>query len=256
MYLMYVDESGDCGELPRSPSPCFALVGLVVHELRWQECLDRMVDFRRRMREEFGLRLREEIHAGGMISKPGPLARIRRNDRLTIIRAFANELSAMPDLNLLAVTVEKRGKPAAYDVFGTAWRALIRRFESRLAHHHLRGSTDADDKGLLMPDHTDDGKVVALLRRMRRHESAPNHPQHKAVNRELRLANVIEDPNFKDSRHSFFIQAADVAAFLLYQQLCPSTYMRRKGATNYFERLDGIICKAGPPTDLHGIVRL
>jgi hypothetical protein len=40
MYLMYVDESGDCG-LPAdsSPSSLFCLSGLVVHELRWREAI-------------------------------------------------------------------------------------------------------------------------------------------------------------------------------------------------------------------------
>lgn len=36
MYLMYVDESGDIG-LVNSPTHYFVLVGLVLHELRWQQ---------------------------------------------------------------------------------------------------------------------------------------------------------------------------------------------------------------------------
>lgn len=58
-----------------------------------------MVAFRRRMRDAFGLLLREEIHSAHLINKPGALARIKRNDRLSIIRYFANELAAMTDLS-------------------------------------------------------------------------------------------------------------------------------------------------------------
>ena len=47
---MYVDESGDCG-LTNSPTRYFVLTRLVVHELRWRQCLDQFADFRRRMRE-------------------------------------------------------------------------------------------------------------------------------------------------------------------------------------------------------------
>ncbi len=61
MFLMYVDESGDCG-LKNSPTRYFVLRGLVVHELRWQSCLDQIIAFRRRIRQQFGLRLREELH--------------------------------------------------------------------------------------------------------------------------------------------------------------------------------------------------
>ena len=35
MFLMYVDESGDCG-LQNSPTRYLVLTGLVIHELRWQ----------------------------------------------------------------------------------------------------------------------------------------------------------------------------------------------------------------------------
>ncbi len=54
MYLMYVDESGDPGTV-NSPTRYFVLSGLVVHELSWLATLDSLIDFRRRMRDTFGL---------------------------------------------------------------------------------------------------------------------------------------------------------------------------------------------------------
>ena len=45
MYLMYVDESGDVG-LVNSPTRYFVLVGLVLHELRWQQTKDELINFR------------------------------------------------------------------------------------------------------------------------------------------------------------------------------------------------------------------
>jgi hypothetical protein len=71
----------------------------------------------------------------------------------------------------------------------------------------------------------------------------------------MMVTNLIEDPYFKDSEHSYFIQAADLAAFLLYQKLSPSSYARKKGLTNYFDRLDPILCKVASRTDPQGIVR-
>ncbi len=119
MYLMYVDESGDTG-LANSPTRHFVLSGLVVHELRWQACLEQLIEFRRRMKAQFGVRLRDEIH----------------------------------------------------------------------------------------------------------------------------------------SAHSYFIQAADLVAFLLYQFLSPCAYFRKKGATYYFKMLDPVLCKIASSTDPFGIVRL
>lgn len=47
----------------------------------------------------------------------------------------------------------------------------------------------------------------------------------------------------RDSAHSYFVQAVDVSAYLLYQQLMPSGYMRKKSGQNYFKRLDPVVCK-------------
>ena len=107
MYLMYVDESGDCG-LVNSPTRYFVLTGLVIHELRWRSCLEQIIAFRRHIRVKYGLRLREELHAATLITSPGSLVRIKKYDRLAIIRAFANELAAMTDLNLINIVVNTR----------------------------------------------------------------------------------------------------------------------------------------------------
>lgn len=104
MYLMYVDESGDCG-IAGSRTRYFVLTGLVIHELRWQPYLNQLIDFRRRMKQQFGLSLREEIHASAFINRPGNLVSIKRNDRLTIIRSLADELSTMMDLNIINIVV-------------------------------------------------------------------------------------------------------------------------------------------------------
>lgn len=55
--------------------------------------------------------------------------------------------------------------------------------------------------------------------------------------------------------NSFFVQCADVAAFLLYQSVSPSVYMRKKAGQNYFKRLDAILCKQ-VTKQADGIVRI
>ena len=66
---MYVDESGDSG-IPGT-TPRFVLIGLVLHELRWHDALNDLLDFRRSCRTKYRLKLRDEIHAGRMFSRPG-----------------------------------------------------------------------------------------------------------------------------------------------------------------------------------------
>jgi hypothetical protein len=255
MYLMYVDESGDCG-LDKSPTRYFVLTGLVIHELRWRPYVERLIAFRREMKMQFGLHQREEIHASAMINSPGPLLRIRRNDRLTIIRSFADEIAALSDVTIINIVVDKASKQAGYDVFEMAWKTLIQRFENTLSRRNFAGPANPDERGMLFPDNTDDKKLRALLRKMRRYNPIPNQATYGTGYRNVALTAVVEDPNFRDSKHSYFVQAADTAAFLLYQKLAPNGYMRKKSGQNYFNRLDPVLCKVAAIADPQGIVRL
>lgn len=255
MYLMYVDESGDVG-LIGSPSRYFTLTGIVVHELRWNEYMERLVAFRKRMRDGFGLLLREEIHAAHFINKPGALARIKRNDRLSIIRYFANELAAMTDISIINIVVDKSSKEPAYDVIEHAWVALIQRFSNTISHRNFIGPANPDDRGLILPDMSEVKKITQIMRRMRRFNPVPNQQAHGSGYRNIRVSNLVEDPYFKDSRDSYFVQAADLAAFLLYQKFAPSSYIKRKYAQNYFNRLRPVLCTVASSSNPDGIVHL
>lgn len=170
---MYVDESGDSG-LVNSPTRYFVLTGMVVHELRWHNAPNAFVSFRQRMRDKFGLKLREEIHAGAMLSHPGPLVRIKRNDRLTIIRHFLDELASLGYVSFINVCVDKLGKPNGYDPFAKGWQALIQRFENTLNHRNFPGPANPDDQGAIFCDETDDVALRRLYRKMRAYNPVPN----------------------------------------------------------------------------------
>lgn len=112
MYFLYVDESGDIGLSSSSPTRYYILSGLVVHELRWHQTLEAIIDFRRRLRGHYGLRLREEIHAAHFLHRPGALARIRKDFRLRISRDVLDFEAGLPDVNVLNVLVDKATKAA------------------------------------------------------------------------------------------------------------------------------------------------
>lgn len=255
MYMMYVDESGDPG-LANSPTTHFVLTGLVVHESKWNACLDSLITFRKSLRTSFELLMREEIHASHFINRPGALVRIPRNDRLSILRFFADELVGLSDLRLINVIVDKQGKPAGYDVFEQAWQALIQRFENTLQARNFAGSGNAKDWGMVLPDQTDTKRLTTLLRKMRKYNPIPNRAGYPTGYWNLLVSHLVEDPYFKESDHSYFIQASDLAAFLLFQAVRPSSYMRIKGGDRYFRRLDPILCKQASNLDPQGIVRL
>jgi hypothetical protein len=98
--------------------------------------------------------------------------------------------------------------------------------------------------------------VTQLMRQIRRFNPVPNQPLLGLGYRNLTITNIIENLSFRDSAHSYYIQAADLIAFLLYWKIAPNTYIQRKSAHNYFDRLTPILCRVASNSDPQGIVRL
>jgi hypothetical protein len=224
--------------------------------LRWHDALAAFIDFRRKMRAKFGLKLREEVHAGAMLAHPGPLVRIRKNDRLTIIRHYLDEMASLGYLSFINVRVDKQGKPAGYDPFVKGWEALIQRFENTINHRNFPGPANADDRGAIFCDETDEVALRRLYRKMRAYNPIPNQGAYGIGFRQMPLVRIIEDPSLRRSHHSYFIQSVDVAAFAAYQWYAPSSFSRKKGARNYFLRLGPALCKAASTRHPHGVVEL
>lgn len=252
MYLMYVDESGDPG-LINSPSPYFALSGLVLHEIYWKEFLERIKFFRLTMRDVYGLSLRDEIHSAKYIDR-GSGVSILKHNRLLILKRFAECLADMPFISVTNVIINKAGKPPEYDVFSNAWRALFQRFDTTLFFKNFPGNHFEKDSGMVFCDNTDGKKLTSLMRKMAVYNPVPY--EGGVGFRNIPVRNIIEDPNLRNSLHSHFIQAADLCAFLLYQLYCPKVYYKAKAGMGYFKLLKPILNTRASNSNINGIVLL
>ena len=253
MYLLYADESGDTGHLPGS-TPFFAISGLIVHELRWRDTLTAIVSFRKELRDRYGLKLREEIHAHQLVQKPKELARIPKSLRARLLRDVLDFESALRDVSVLNVIVNKTKKPYTYDVFDNAWRAFIQRFHNTIERRNFPGPCNPDERGMVIVDNTNEGKLRLLTRKMGAYNPVPS--RYGNSTRQMPITTIIEDAVHRDSAHSYFVQLCDVNAYFLYQKHAPSSYIRDKGMRNMFNRLEPVLCKHASLTDPQGIVRL
>jgi hypothetical protein len=255
MFLMYVDESGDCGLIQNgSPTRYFVLSALVIHETKWNSLLSDLINFRQNLKVSKGIKMREEIHSSLFISKPGKLVRIKRNDRLDILKQCLNWMAAHQDISVITIVVDKTGKTGS--VFELAWERLIQRFENTILRKNFPGSSqNIEDRGMLIPDNTDNKKLKELLRRMRRYNPVPSRGSSTFVgHRNLTLTYVIEDPFLKDSIDSYFHQLADVVAYFARQMFEPNAYVRKKGATTFYTRLRPVINPHVSSGNLHIVI--
>jgi Protein of unknown function (DUF3800) len=250
MYLMYVDESGDTG-LVGSPSRFFVLSGIVVHERNWRNFIERLVSFRKTLKSVYDLGIRTEIHASEYIRKP--ISGLAKYDRLAILRNTLDELAKIPDISITNVVVDKHGKPEDYDVFQKAWGVLFQRFENTLLHGNFPGEFK-DDYGMVLSDATAGEKLTRMIRRMSVYNPIPS--SYGIEGRNIPIRKIIEDPHFKDSRNSLPVQMCDVCAYFLHQKLMPNGYIKRKGAHNYFDRLQLVLNLRASSTNAMGIVHI
>ena len=221
----------------------------MVHEIRWHATLEAIIGFRRTLKQTYGLKLRDEVHAAHFVQRPGELARIEKYRRMHLLRDVLDFEASLPDVSVINVVVEKTGKSPTYDVFESAWTALVQRFHNTISYRNFPGPQNAQDFGLLVTDRTDEKRLQAVVRRMRRYNMVPSQIG-------LGSHTLVEDPVHRDSAHSYFIQLSDVNAYFLAQKLHPCRYVREKGGRNYFDRIDRILCKKASAKDPQGVVRL
>lgn len=255
MFLMYVDESGDIGTVG-SPTKYFILSAIVFHELKWTEILNDLIDFRRKLRNTKGLKLREEIHATHFVNRPGELRRIKRNDRIDILKQCIDWLKNQPDVNVITIVCNKQYK-SKDEVFVKSWQALIQRFENTIRYRNFSGPLNENDKGIVIPDRTDERQLTQLVRRMRRYNPVPNiRKLYTNGFRDMPLNYVVEDPVMRESKNSFLHQMVDVVSYCARQIYEPNKYMRKKGGHRFYRRLDPVLVKQASSRHPLGIVEL
>ncbi|NPV42371.1 MAG: DUF3800 domain-containing protein [Anaerolineae bacterium] len=218
MYLGYIDESGDDG-FPNYSSPIFVLSVVYIYYQKWQESYRKIFEFREHLHLIYGLPKKQEIHTKEFILNKKPFEKLGINDvnRVNIFEEYCTFLSNL-DIKVINVAINKLAiKKAKYDVLDTSFSYLIQRIENTL--HHL----DSQSKFLLITDPGRVGKMRSTSRRIQRInyipvKGLPGTSYRKEINQ------LIEDPLPKDSDQSFFIQIADLFAFLSYH------YVRNKYA--------------------------
>ncbi len=233
MYFMYVDESGDCG-IKNSPNRYFVLSAIVLHETNWQYILNDIINFRRYLKKEHGLLMKEEIHAAEFINgHPRLKASISKNDKMNILRKSLKFLNNKKGISIFSVCCDKKNKTE--NVFEYTWKVFIQRFENTLKYNNFPQGFSRNENGIIISDNTDGGKLTSILRKMRHYNAIPNKSNEGSRN--IKLSRIIEDPFMRDSKNSYFHQLVDVVAYFARQNFEPNKYMRKKGGKSCYKNL-------------------
>ena len=106
VYLSYFDESGDDGN-PGS-SLLYVQTAIYVHHQQWNDSFEALYEFRRRLKKDYGLPIRLEIHVKPFLLNKRPYQRlkIQERTRVKIIDKLCGFLATLP-LKTLNVAIDK-----------------------------------------------------------------------------------------------------------------------------------------------------
>jgi hypothetical protein len=214
VYLCYMDESGDPGVHLGSPTPTYTVACLFIQDAHWVELFEDMILFRRYLRDNFGLRMREEVKANELVKGSGPWASLPYGDRIRkrIFRGYMRFQGKSGVVKTFAVVIDKSRCASAEEVRVSAWRHALERVES-FARHNL-------DTVMLVPDSGNYDRFRRLSREMRRHSQVGAMIGGGTLSRPL-VRYLIDDPVERDSKQSYFVQLADLNAYAAYRKERP-----------------------------------
>jgi hypothetical protein len=207
MYLVYFDESGDDG-YPKYYSELFVLTSCYLHHQKWQEIYNSLKEFRKRLKQSFGIPIKLEFKAREFILNKNPYRKfnISDNNRKKILEIIADFLGNIEIKFINVVINKKKIKKDNYPILENALKFNIQRIENDL-------KIDPLNKFLIITDEGRVGKMRYTTRKIQKINIIPSKFIGR-YRREIKL--LIEDPLPKKSQESYFIQMCDFVAFLIY----------------------------------------
>jgi Protein of unknown function (DUF3800) len=207
MLFAYVDESGDTGDPALAgSSACYALGCVLVEVADWPAAFDSVLAHRRRLRQTFGVLLRDELNANYLIRGSGSLTRhnLSPHARHRIYRSSLRTLEHLPARAFSIVTDKTSTGYSGQACFDVTWTMLLQRLE-RTSHH------EGGKPLMIIHDEGENEAVRKLVREARRHLTAGSMCGTGAITGSIKP--LIDDPSPRSSNHSFFVQMADMVAY-------------------------------------------
>lgn len=249
MYFCYVDESGDCGEYDatkpdKTGSKFFILVGIIVAANKWKISLDTMKAFRKKIAREGFLPYHVEFHCAEMIDphKIKEFTQINVADRWKLIEQYSEILGQNTSFSLITVVIDKaKSTLSSNQYLTTAITKLYQAFDEFLK--------TKESNGILFFDRANEKAVTTHVRKLLgTGASGENIP-------DIRIGWVLEDPIFRISSDSIFIQSADVAAYTLKEKEFPQGSRKKYNADRIFQKKLSSICFKSKIAEEDGIIR-
>lgn len=274
-FLFYVDESYDAQK--------FCLSAIMLRHDKWRDAFEMVKAHRAKLKQTDGIYVRKEIHAREFIKGRGHVAPdiVTKHRRSQIFQGWLQLAASLPSVAIFNCCLASAEHP---DPQMVAWDRLVNRicrtmqtFEDDFSGTHLKVieentkcEPDAlaaigarlrpDCRAMIVADEGHENEITKAVRRMQVFNPIPskfgswgsagytkNIPAHR----------LLEDPVFKSSAQSYFLQLVDAVAFaLLKREVAATPVVARYGYDKMFDQTIAPVCfRPASKGDPLGIVR-
>ncbi len=209
MYLVYMDEAGD--DAFSGQSELFIVTSVYMHYKHWRNNFLKIQEFRREIRDQYGLQTQIELHMRKFILDKNPYKQLnwKKSEKLDILYRLFRLISQL-DIRIVNVVINKKNiVDERYNIFENSIRYSVQRIENDLTKHSLT------DSFMIIADEGRIEHMRKVTRRIQRYNYIPSKIELGTSYRK-EVARMIEDPMEKSSEESRFIQLADAISYITY----------------------------------------
>lgn len=237
MYLVYVDDSRD--------EHLCVFSALAVPADRWRNAFSLVRDFRRHLKERDGILVHTEFHAWKFVSGRGRLgdAVVPKGRRCQIFKDALRLVAQLPEVGLFNALFPAGDEERAFE---------------RLVNRVNRTMETWDSRAILICDEGKETVYTRLTRRMGVYNPIPSRYgawPGEGRTRNIPIERILEDPFFKRSDQSYFLQLVDFCAYALLRRERPLPSKSRYGLDKAFALLAPIYVREASSRDPEGIIR-
>ena len=206
MHLIYIDDSGD--------EELCVFSALTILDDKWNSCFKQIKGFRHELKTSDGIFVDTEFHAWEFVSGRGKIANdiVTKGRRCQIFKQTLQIVTMLPEARLFNTVFPAKASGLAYEALLGGINRTLQLWDSH---------------AILICDEGKEGIYTRLVRRLQT-------LRNRAIDR------ILEDPFFKSSNQSYFIQLSDFCAYALLRRERPIESKTRYGLDQAFNLLKPI----------------
>lgn len=240
--LAYIDESYD--------EALFAMSALLIPTHVWRDAFLRLQNYRKHLKATYGIFTSKELHATEFVAGRGRIAPkpVPKGLRAHLFRETIQVVASLPGAAVISGLWNRAGL-SVNEVHAKAFARIQERLQRRCLSQ--------DSQVLVIAD---EGKETELTRLSRRTKiwnpvgSMFGAWEDGSSYKNIPNDRLIEDPIFKKSHQSYFLQAADFIAFaLLKSETAPTPRVVKYKLNEAFDELAPVCAKEASRKDPRGL---